>query len=355
MDFNNTSSNISKKKLYFWVGGVAAVTLVGLVGNRLLSRSIDISNLTSEVEAKVKKTPIRRPADVLVTSALSGVKCATGQNRPMAVMLSSDAEARPLSGIGEADMVFEMPVVDVGFTRMMAVFQCGLSADKTGRPREVGSVRSSRLDFVPLVLGLNAIYAHFGGEHTVLAELNAGIIDNIDGLKYDGTYYYRKKGIPRPHNSFTNFDLLNKIAVKLGYGLDGATVSYPHENSSRSVGTVQPPTIFNEKFAVSWRYDKSSNSYFRTRSGQAEIDKNTSQPVSAKNVVILKTTWSPINKDYIRVKTIGAGGLLLYKNGTVVTGTWEKPDDKAKLTFYDQNHKEIPLAVGRTWVEVDAH
>ena len=343
MDLNNTPSNISKKKLYLWLGGVLAVVLLGLGANHFLGTKIDTANI-EDAAAKIRATP--KP--VLVAGALSGVKCATGGTRPVAVMVSSDPEARPLSGLGEADMVFEMPVVDVGFTRMMAVFQCG-------RPKEVGSVRSSRLDFVPLAQGLDAIYAHFGGEHTVLEELNSGVINNIDGLKYDGTYYYRKKGIARPHNAFTNFDLLNKIASKLGYDLTRTQVSYPHEDKSKSVGEVEPPKVFNDKFAVDWRYDKASNSYFRTRSGQSEMDRNTGQQVTAKNVVIMKTTWSPINKDYIRVKTVGTGGLLLYKNGTVVTGTWEKPDDKAKLTFYDQNHKEIALAVGSTWVEVDAH
>lgn len=340
MDF----SNVSKVKLYSLVGGTVLVLVVGFTANHFLGRTIDVNNLTGEVEAKVKKT--LKPQ--LVTSALTGVKCVTGQTRPIGVMVSSDREARPLSGIGEADWVFEMPVVDVGFTRMLAVFQCG-------RPREVGSVRSSRLDFVPLALGLDAIYAHFGGEHTVLEELNAGVIDNIDGLKYDGTYYYRKRGIARPHNSFTNFDLLNKIAAKLGYDLTRAQTTYPHERRSASVGTVQPPTMFNDKFAVKWAYDAKSNSYLRTRSGLPEMDKNTGRPVAAKNVAILKTTWSPINKDYIRVKTIGAGGLLLYKDGTVVTGTWEKADDHAKLYFYDQNHKETELAVGSIWVEIDAH
>jgi len=85
-----------------------------------------------------------------------------------------------------------------------------------------------------------------------------------------------------------------------------------------------------------------------------EIDKNNGKQVETKNVVIMKTTWSPINKDYIRVKTVGSGGLLVYKNGAVITGTWEKKNDRSKLYFYDQNHKEIPLVSGSTWVEVDA-
>lgn len=315
------------------------VMVVGFGLSRIAVKNIDIVKEPGGVLANISGNGPK--------STLAGISCDNYNSRPFAVMISSDKEARPLSGISEADWVFEMPVVDIGFTRMMAVYQCG-------RPPEIGSVRSSRLDFVPLALGIDAIYAHFGGEKEALARLNSKIIDNIDGLKYDEIYYYRKKGIPRPHNSFTDFDLLNKVSKELGYNLTDSKVSYMHDDDFKNQGNISPQPIFNEEFRVVWEYHQDTNTYFRTRSGQPEMDKNNGKQVSASNVIIMKTTWSPINKDYIRIKTIGSGGLLVYKNGAVISGTWEKKDDKAKLTFYDQNHKEILLAPGITWIEIDA-
>jgi hypothetical protein len=278
-------------------------------------------------------------------SSITGQGCERNTARPFAVMVSSDAEARPLSGIGEADMVFEMPVVENGFTRMMAVYQCG-------KPKEIGSVRSARLDFVPLALGINAIYAHFGGEHTVLEELNNGIIDNVDGLKYDGTIYYRKKDIPRPHNAFTNMSLLTKISEERNYRLIDSFEGYSHDKKDEPLGTDQPPAIFYKPFEVVWRYNKPTNSYLRIRSGNPEIDKNTGKQVEAKNVVIMKTVWSPINKDYIRVKTVGSGTAEIYKNGQKIYGSWQKKDDKSKIYFYDQEGKEIKFVPGSIWIEI---
>ncbi len=338
-------NRISKKKLFIGIGVIVVVAGVGifLVGYK---NEFNISG--TEKEKKI--------------SPITGEECENAGARPFAVMVSSDAEARPLSGIGEADMVFEIPVVENGFTRMMAVFQCG-------RPKEVGSVRSSRMDFVPLALGLDTIYAHFGGEHEVLEELNNGIIDNIDGLKYDEIYYYRKKGIPRPHNSFTNFDLMTEIARKLGYDLEGTKVSpdaggrgpdnnrrgYPHEEKSKSRGTAEPGPLFNENFRVIWRYNEETNSYFRNRAGIDEIDKNTGKQVETKNIVIVETSASPVNKDYIRVKTVGSGSATVYKDGVVINGSWEKKDDHAKMFFYDKDGKEIAFAPGSIWIEIDAH
>lgn len=317
--------------MYIWIGVIVV-----------------IAGLAIFLALRKNEFSISGPEREETASSISGEKCENAGARPIAVMVSSDKEARPLSGIGEADMIFEMPVVENGFTRMMAVFQCG-------RPKEMGSVRSSRLDFVPLALGLDAIYAHFGGEHEVLEELNSGVIDNIDGLKYDEIYYYRKKGIPRPHNSFTNFDLMTEVANKLGYDLKGAKINYPHEKKSKSRGTVEPEPLFDGNFKVIWRYNKETNSYSRNRAGIDEIDKNTGKQVETKNVVVIETSASPVNKDYIRVKTVGSGSAAIYRDGIVINGSWEKKDDHAKMFFYDKDGKEIDFAPGSIWVEIDAH
>lgn len=311
---------------------VLAVVLFGLGGKK-----IDISNTGNPGNTELTENSEKKK------SLIAGIECENYNARPVAVMMSSDEEARPLSGIGEAEMVFEMPVVDTGFTRMMAVYQCN-------QPPEIGSVRSSRMDFVPLALGLNAIYVHFGGEREVLQELRSGIIDNIDGLRYDGEYYYRKSGIKRPHNAFTTSDLLAKISSKLDYA-NNSDVSYPHSDG-KSRGDISPPAIFNKEFEVIWGYNKGSNSYFRSRANRPEIDKNTNKQVEAKNVVVMKTTWTPINKDYIRVTTVGSGSATVYKNGKAIHGTWKKAHDKAKLYFYDKKNEEIKFVPGATWVEV---
>jgi len=280
-------------------------------------------------------------------SALSGMACEQAMRRPIAVMFSSDAEARPLSGIGQADLVFEMPVTPNGVTRLMAVYQCQ-------SPSEIGSVRSARQDFIPLALGLNAIYAHWGGEREALQALRNGVINNIDGLAYDGTIYYRKTSIRPPHNGFTSYQLLAQAIAEKQYEVTNSTKTpaFRYQAKAKALtGEVVPP-LYQGSFGVNWQYYPEENNYRRTRGSRPEIDKNTNQVVTAENVVVMKTTWSPISLDYLRVKTVGSGMVEVYQNGGLVTGRWEKTSARAKLTFYDDNNQEIELVPGSTWVEV---
>jgi len=277
-------------------------------------------------------------------SGLSGVRCEDGESRPLAIMLASDVEARPLSGLSKADMIFEMPVTDSGTTRMMAVFQCEW-------PEEIGSVRSSRLDFIPLARGLNAIYAHWGGEKEALEQLNDKVIDNIDAMKYDGTIFYRKPKIKPPHNGFTGNELLKKAMGMLDYSISETLITYPHKEP-KDFSSASPPVIYKDDFEVAWEYNSEKNSYPRSRGGKPEIDKNSSEQIEAKAVILLKTSWSPINKDYIRVKTIGSGEISVYQNGQEIKGLWEKKTAGSKLYFYDNQGQEIKFTPGQIWIEI---
>ncbi len=284
-------------------------------------------------------------------SPISGLACSDAKRRPLAVMLSSDAAARPLSGLSEADLVFEMPVITDSITRLMAVFVCG-------NPSDIGSVRSARHDYIPLARGLDAIYAHWGGSHFALDKLDAGIMDNIDALKNPFNAFYRKSGIASPHNGFTSLRRLLEAAQKLGYRLEGKFSGYPHlaqeQIFSAGKSAKSLSVGFPGEFQVRYDYDPSSNSYFRYRGGSKEIDKNNSQPIAAKNVVIMRAPSRQIEGQYNDVAVEGEGKAMVYRDGEEISATWKKnvKDQTSKLYFYDNSGQEIQFMPGQIWVEV---
>ena len=304
------------------------------------NKEIMISNRISIVD---RNKPAR--------SQITGLECPQAGYRPIAVMMPSDPEARPLSGISQADMVFEMPVTPNGVTRFMAIFQCE-------KPKEIGSVRSARNDFIPLASGLKVIYAHWGGEHAALKKLDDHIIDNIDALKYEGTAFYRKPRIRPPHNGFTNLDLLAKTAQDLKYDMRNSFSGYPHQedipkknisNLADQVDVNYPRTYF-----VSWTYDQETNLYGRSRGGSPENDGDNLQQVRAGVIIIMNTTSSFLREQYINVDVQGEGDIQIYQNGMVINGKWKKDPSSldSKLYFYDESGKEIKFAPGKIWVEI---
>lgn len=280
-------------------------------------------------------------------ASLTSLSCDNYERRPIAVMMASDPIARPLSGIGQADVVIEMPVTPNGITRMMAIFQCE-------DPKEIGSIRSARQDLISLAGSFGAIYAHWGGEKEALNNLDNGVIDNIDAMKYEGTVFYRKNSIPRPHNGFTTIELLKDKAKDLGYDLGNTFSGYlrTEEKLDRNLSNIVEMIFVDYEYPydVKWTYDNNSNKYKRTRGGKAEIDINTGGQVEISTVVVMRTTSRVLSIDYISVNAVGEGEAEFYQNGIKTSGTWKNAANDLK--FYDTSSQEMKFVPGKMWIEI---
>ena len=182
-----------------WVVGVA-ILLIVVVGGVWFWRSGKEKKMGKPIEVEKsteiqKEYPIANTGDV---SPISGLECENWNRRAIAVMQPSDVSARPMAGFSEADMVVEMPVLTNGKPRLMGVYICG-------NPPEVGSIRSSRHDFIHLAKGLGAIYAHWGGSVFALDKIDQQVIENIDNLNHGGNVggncFFRKEGFSKLEDS----------------------------------------------------------------------------------------------------------------------------------------------------------
>ena len=281
-------------------------------------------------------------------SPLSGLDCENATARPIAVSMGGDREARPLSGISQADLVIEMPAVTGGITRYLAFFGCNKAA-------EIGSVRSARHDNIPLAMGFDAIMAHWGGSHFALAKLNSGVMDNVNALYLEGSVFYRKLGIYAPHNGFTSYERLMKYSGEKKYRLDTSFVGFKFASAEESSGMKGRITVgYPGSFKVEYEYDPVKNEYLRFKGGTREMDKNTSQQVAAKNVAIMFATSRQIEGQYNDMDIEGEGKAIVYHNGEEVKGKWSKDKGSlsSKLYFYDDAGQEIEFVPGQTWIQV---
>ena len=250
-------------------------------GNKITVTNQDgASNEISQSESENPSSKTKE--EDVVKNNITGVECKNGNNRPYAVMLAADKVARPLSGVSQADLVFEMPVITDGITRYMAVFVCE-------EPKEIGSIRSARDDFITLAKSMDAIFVHWGGSKSALDKLNGGIIDNLNALADPYNVFFRKKGVRPPHNGFTSFERMKNASDKLKYRQVSNFAGYPHTNNKGKTRqkydiNINYPYPYNVKF----RYDFNTNSYFRFVGGFKEVDKNTNKQVEVKNLIIME-------------------------------------------------------------------
>jgi hypothetical protein len=321
---------------------IAVLMIAGFVFWKVGHRSVEITKDNNQEQKSANEDGI---------NPITGEKCENYNRRPIAVMLATDPVTRPLSGISQADMVIEMPVITGTITRLMAVYGCET-------PEEIGSVRSARHDYIPLAMGLDVIYAHWGGSHFALDKLDAGIMDNIDAMKNPYNSYWQKSGIPMPHNGFTSLERLINAAEKLGYRMENKFVGYPHIQDTRykiqdtngrlSIG-------YGGHFKVSYEYNKDENIYRRWRDNQREIDRNNGNQAVASVIIVMKTTSRMIElPDYNEVDVEGEGEAIIFQNGEEIKGIWEKTGtySDSKLTFLDEKGREIQFTPGKIWLEI---
>jgi len=329
---------------------LAAILLlaIAVLGYRNFSRpnNFEVKNSSSAVP---ENTPAKESIGANPASLLAE-KCAKENPRAIAVMLAADKEARPLSGISQADMVFEMPVVTDSITRFMAVYRCSF-------PAEIGSVRSARHDFIDLALGIDAIYSHWGGSHFALDRLKTGVIDNLDALVNPYGVFFRKSGILAPHNGFISGTGLISASQKLGFRMENKFSGYPRETSEEVKAKIESDGAklivgFPGQFEVEYQYDAATNSYLRSRGGKAEIDKNTVKQAIANNIAVMYAESRQIEGQYNDVKLEGQGKAEFYFDGGKIDGVWKKASESSELHFLDNSGAEIKFAPGNIWVEI---
>src|SRR5262245_50606495 len=293
-------------------------------------------------------SPTPLPTPTLVPAPLTGqlVAPAIARRHPIAVMIDDLRPARPQSGLSQADIVWQAPA-EGGIPRYMAIFQSQL-------PKEIGPVRSSRYYYITWAAEWRAIYAHAGGSPQALDTLKSKgrgqWVYNIEGLRRPNTFHRIRTRLA-PHNLYTTGPLLRTA----GSGMGAKDKDYqPVWNfapdaplDQRPVGgSIQVVYLAN---TITYRYDRASNSYFRSVTGEAkQTDKGNGQRIHPKNVIVMRVRFGPLNdghpdKHRLEANVVGSGKAWISTNGKTIVGTWKKASVIAPTLFFDGQGKPVTL------------
>lgn len=270
-------------------------------------------------------------------------------DRPaLAIKVENAPEARPQTGLNDADVVFEEPV-EGGYTRFIAVYQCAQS------PR-VGPVRSGRTtDPDVLVQFGRPILGYAGAVQPVTdAITRAGLID----VNYivAARAYTRDDARVAPHNLYTTTRALYR-AARAHEGAPAPVFGYDPEVTTKAkrVGSAHLP--FSSVSDVHWSWSGKRDVWLRSH-GAAPHETTDGGQVSAKNVVVLSVEVRPghildaAGNPSPVVTLTGSGPAYVLRDGRMIRATWERERLADVTGLLARDGSEIALAPGRTWVEL---
>ncbi len=284
-----------------------------------------------------KKVERNDDKPIIYRSQLTGVETEKDlAERPvLGVMIENSNEARPQTGLDSAGIVFET-VAEGGITRYLALFQ-------EDQPAEVGPVRSIRSYFLNWAMGFDASIAHVGGSADALALVDERNAKSLNQFQYPAPYH-RVTNRVAPHNMYASTDDLRDLQKELGYNKSSFTDIPRSDDSPSAQPNAEKITInfSSSPYLVEFRYDQPTNSYTRYLAGKPHIDAETNQPITVKNVIVLKM---PTNQ----IEALGEGEALIFKNGTVQSGEWKQTSYKQRIQLTDIQGSQIPLNRGDSW------
>ena len=279
------------------------------------------------------------------------------KTRPYAVMINNNHAAWPQCGLKDAYLVYEI-VAEGGITRMMALYK-----DKL--PEKVGSVRSARHYFIDYAEENDAIYIHWGGSPQAYSRINTGI-DDLDGIALEGSIFFRDKSLKRDyeHTGFVNLEKVKEYAEDKGYTRDtdkDLLLNYSAtEVDLNSVAGVQSAGDITLKYSdyhtTSYEYDEENKVYKRSMSGKANVDLETGEQYTAKNIIVYKVSNYTLsdgeNKGRQELENIGSGSGYYISNGYAVPITWEKSSHSGQTVYKYENGEEIIVNDGNTFIQI---
>ena len=252
------TSDETKKKAFIITGSVAAAIVVAIILIVVLSGGKDekpgtqvVDNPTSAVTATPEPTseptstpeptseptptepevtpdiptPTSDPAEIHLAngekqSYITGqwVKEEIANQRPYCMMFNNIAVANPQSGIGCADILYEI-LVEGNITRCMGVFE-NLTDESSCKDR-MGSVRSARHYYASIASEYDAIFIHYGETTYATKKIAALKLDHLEGTYGEGNIiFYRDKNIKAPHNAFATLEGIHKAIEQKKFRTD---------------------------------------------------------------------------------------------------------------------------------------
>ena len=265
--------------------------------------------------------------------------------------------ARPQSGLQEADSVFEI-LVEGGMTRFLAFF-----LDNTSK--YLGPIRSARPTDPTVVRpydGTLIVSGATDGLIPTIRELGVPVLEEVTAPAM-----FRIGSRKAPHNLYADTELVREVVDSRGYKFlqPGPQPLYPfgfNQNNWDS-GANKITIQYSEFTTVIWKLDGNRYSRFIIDAYSSDKDAvahnfisqdgNYSDILSTETIVVIQ---GALYKDKATtlpsILTVGIGDLFIFNDGKYVQGNWRRTDISENFEFFDLNQNPIEVPPSSQWIHV---
>jgi len=287
--------------------------------------------------------------------------------RPISMKIDNFPDARPQSGLIDADIVYEV-VVEGSMTRFHALFHSVL-------PSLAGPLRSARSTDAWVVDQWGSYLIFSGATPETIGELSYRGVEMITESS-DGRIFERSTDRIAPHNLYVHLDNMAQVAPEFGIDVSSwqirtlefaapesedapatdATTGQADAGQSASQAAAMTDTDDPDDVSAAltraitipfggvtarWEWDPTTKTYLRFQDGAEHLDLTSGRQISAKNVVVL---WA----DYYLMEH---GLVSMFSGGTRTDGNWTTAG-AAPPELRTVDNRPITFQSGNTWFEV---
>ncbi len=257
----------------------------------------------------------------------------------MVTKIDNTGSSSPQIGLGSADMVVE-ELVEGGVTRLAAFYYSEL-------PKVVGPVRSMRASDVGIVSPVKAAVVTSGAAAKTIAVIQQANIP-FYGEGADGTY--RDDSRSAPYNLFAN---ITEVPPANRDHEESRPDDYlPWGDAKDLPKGVKAKTLAANfgNHTTNWKFQ--GGHYTNLNSFAAQGDEFTPDTVLVLRVKVgLAGYRDPAGYPVPETKFEGKGEAMLFHDGRMVKGTWNKKGLQGPLTL-STKQGELTVPAGHTWIEL---
>lgn len=287
-----------------------------------------------------KSQPVAGGTSLAALWPLTGLPApSTTPKRPVLVAkIDNTDHSRPQLGLQKADLITE-ELVEGGMTRLAVFFYSHL-------PSTVGPVRSMRASDIGIVKPAHGVVVASGAAPPTLKRLHAaGITFFTEG----GPGYFRTSRAA-PYNLFVHLPAVAKAARKKAR-VPASYLPWGTAKDFSGVGKARHITaVFSPSHSTVW--DFRGGKYHNTNSFAAS-----GQEFVPDSVLVLRVRegdagyLDPAGNHVPETLYSGTGPAMLFHDGKVVRGTWNKASKKTPLKLRTKRGT-LRVPAGHVWIEL---